>query len=517
MLNHGICLVMESQRPCEKVNQEMAWYYFLWSTLSHLTNVFLQYLLVLKLKLVENKQSHKIKRKIQRQLFRYLNVQLGVVVAALLMGVYISTFIGPGIPVALIIFLASISVVCMVIFPMMMRTYFYVPFRALEKAIKYNNDNFVGPNLKKHAELMAYHKKHAVLQFVITISIIGCYVYIMIAVAQHWAFGLQIFAANSIWTNILLIMMTVNMQYFEESSKILHKGLAKFTSVAIGAERKANSGSGSGSLSSSFLDADTLPSLGGCSTLVVKVIGSGMGNGECQPDALYCEMSLLQSGKLMFVDPSHPSGTVNLEPGTHAVVRVQRETFLRVSYETHVFGATTGHIHLFQRGETVIFAGDVEVDQNGYLLRWSNFAEAYKIDSAIGQAGLPYEKLWIWCREDDELYVTCVASRRSLAEQGSLLCVPSAGQLLSINAAAKFDVCPELYQACKDMALQERTRDFSNSEFQALEVWRKSESQPVMTSNDIKNIIKRGREERKNFLASKGFARRFDCTERFDW
>jgi hypothetical protein len=510
MLNHGICLVMESQLPCEKANQEMAWYYFLWSTLSHLTNVFLQYLLVLKIRLVENKQSHEIKRKIQKKLFRYLNGQLGVVAAALLIGVYISTFIGHGIPVALIIFLASMSVVCMVIFPMIMRTYFYVPFRALEKVIKYNNDNFVGPNLK--AALMANHKNHAVLQFAIAISIIGCYVYIMIAVGQHWAFGLQIFAVNSIWTNILLIVKTVNMQYFEETCTILQKGLAKFT--AVGPERMVNSGSGSGSGSSSFLDADTLPSLDG-STLVVEVIGSM--RRQFQPDALYCEMSLLQSAKLMFVDPSHPSGTVNLEPGTHAVVRVQRETFLRVSYETFVFGATTGHIHLFQRHETVIFAGEVEVDQNGYLLRWSNFAEAYKIDGAIGQAGLPYEKLWIWCGEDDELYVTCLDLQRSLAEQGSLLCIPSAGQLLSIYAAAKFDVCPELYQACKDMALQERTRDVSNSEFQAIEVWRKSEFESVMTSTDIKSIIKRGREERKKFLASKGFDRRFDCTERFDW
>ncbi len=153
------------------------------------------------------------------------------------------------------------------------------------------------------------------------------------------------------------------------------------------------------------------------------------------------------------------------------------------------------------------------MDQNGYLLRWSNFAEGYKIDSAIGQAGLPYENLWIWCGEDDELYVTCLDLQRSFAEQGSLLCIPSAGQLISINAAAKFDICPELYQACKDMALQERTREVSDSEFQAhFEVWRKSEFESVMTSIDIKNVIKRGREERKNFLASKGFARRFDCT-----
>jgi hypothetical protein len=306
MVNHGICLVMESQLPCEKVNKKVAWYYFLWSTLSHLANVFLQYLLVLKVGVVGNKQSYKIKRKIQRKLFRYLNGHLSVVAAALLIGVYISTFIGNGIPVALIIFLASMSVVCMVIFPMIMRTYFFMPFRALEKAMKYNSDNFVGSNHK--AELMANHKNHAVLQFAIAVSITGCYVYIMIAVGQHWAFGLQIFAVNSIWTNILLIMKTVNMQYFEE-------GLAKFTPV--GPERIVNSGSGSGSFQNSASSTDTLPSQDS-STLEVEVIGSGMMHRQFQPDVLYCEMSLLQSGKLMFVDPSHPSGTVNLEPGTHA-------------------------------------------------------------------------------------------------------------------------------------------------------------------------------------------------------
>merc|ERR1712196_236337 len=63
---------------------------------------------------------------------------------------------------------------------------------------------------------------------------------------------------------------------------------------------------------------------------------------------------------------------MRLKPGVHAFVKAG-DPFLRVSLHTDEFGYVSGHPHLVDRSETnVMYAGEVEFDDNGKVTRWNN-------------------------------------------------------------------------------------------------------------------------------------------------
>jgi len=66
-----------------------------------------------------------------------------------------------------------------------------------------------------------------------------------------------------------------------------------------------------------------------------------------------------------------------LVPGSHAFVKVLHEPFLRVSPAASDFCRAGGHPQLANEAP-VLYAGEVEVDAEGVLLRWNNLSGTYK-------------------------------------------------------------------------------------------------------------------------------------------
>ena len=67
-----------------------------------------------------------------------------------------------------------------------------------------------------------------------------------------------------------------------------------------------------------------------------------------------------------------------LSEGTHAFVKMPHESFLRVSIMASDFGAASGHPHLSLE-QAVEFAGEIEVNAEGRLVRWNNLSGTYRI------------------------------------------------------------------------------------------------------------------------------------------
>jgi hypothetical protein len=115
---------------------------------------------------------------------------------------------------------------------------------------------------------------------------------------------------------------------------------------------------------------------------------------------------------------------VQLMPGSHAFVKVHNEPFLRVSPHGTKFGAASGHPQLADE-KPVLYAGEVEVDQEGVVLRWSNLSGTYRPDNTMCfQTELPLDRFWAVQTgqadesEDPERYLTTsrtVVLRRVLA------------------------------------------------------------------------------------------------------
>jgi len=66
--------------------------------------------------------------------------------------------------------------------------------------------------------------------------------------------------------------------------------------------------------------------------------------------------------------------------GSHAFVLVVGESHLRVCLTAHVFGEAMGHIQLAQE-EPIVFAGEIEVDDEDRLTRWNNVSGTYQCPS----------------------------------------------------------------------------------------------------------------------------------------
>jgi len=115
---------------------------------------------------------------------------------------------------------------------------------------------------------------------------------------------------------------------------------------------------------------------------------------------------------------------VELMPGSHAFVKVHNEAFLRLSPLGTQFGTASGHPQLADE-KPVLYAGEVEVDQHGLVLRWSNLSGTYRADDTMCfQTELPLDKFWAVLNdkadeaEDPERYITTsrtVLLRRVLA------------------------------------------------------------------------------------------------------
>ena len=68
----------------------------------------------------------------------------------------------------------------------------------------------------------------------------------------------------------------------------------------------------------------------------------------------------------------------SLSAGTHAFVKMPHERFLRVSIMASDFGDSSGHPHL-SLDQPVEFAGEVELNPEGHLVRWNNLSGTYRI------------------------------------------------------------------------------------------------------------------------------------------
>ena len=87
---------------------------------------------------------------------------------------------------------------------------------------------------------------------------------------------------------------------------------------------------------------------------------------------------------------------VLMKIGSHAFVRCYNEDFLRVTIVATEWNQACGHPWL--ANETpVLFAGEVEVDADQKVVRWSNLSGAYRFPSSTAeQASLPLQIFHSW-------------------------------------------------------------------------------------------------------------------------
>ena len=83
-----------------------------------------------------------------------------------------------------------------------------------------------------------------------------------------------------------------------------------------------------------------------------------------------------------------------IKPGSHSFVRMPGEDFIRASILSFPFGKASGHPMLSDEKQ-VLFAGEVEVAEDGQLIRWSNVSGTYRFDKQHAvQAELPLDSFW---------------------------------------------------------------------------------------------------------------------------
>jgi len=103
---------------------------------------------------------------------------------------------------------------------------------------------------------------------------------------------------------------------------------------------------------------------------------------------------LLKEGKL--------GREMRIKEGSHAFIKASfEENFLRISLKAAEFGDACGHPSLANE-MPVLYAGEVEFDDTGRLLRWNNMSGTYRCsDKMAYQTGLPLQTLWAICSEID--------------------------------------------------------------------------------------------------------------------
>ena len=80
--------------------------------------------------------------------------------------------------------------------------------------------------------------------------------------------------------------------------------------------------------------------------------------------------------------------------GSLAFVRMPGEDFLRAARNPHPFGTAKGHGALANQ-QFVLFAGEVDIDEQGRLIRWNNMSGTYQFpEQHAFQAQLPLSSFW---------------------------------------------------------------------------------------------------------------------------
>jgi len=92
-----------------------------------------------------------------------------------------------------------------------------------------------------------------------------------------------------------------------------------------------------------------------------------------------------------------------LSTGSHAFVKIAGEVDLRVSLFAYGFGKAAGHQQLANQ-EPVLYAGEIELDENQLLVRWNNTSGTYKCnDDMAYQAELPLDKFYAVVQDTETL------------------------------------------------------------------------------------------------------------------
>ncbi|KAL3893139.1 MAG: hypothetical protein SGPRY_014434 [Prymnesium sp.] len=103
---------------------------------------------------------------------------------------------------------------------------------------------------------------------------------------------------------------------------------------------------------------------------------------------------LIESGK----DVGEP---VSIKKGSHAFVKLVTEPFLRLTIHAKSFGECSGHTWLASE-MPVLYAGEMEFDDDSQLIRWNNLSGTYQPDDAMSyQTGLPLELFWCVHKEKE--------------------------------------------------------------------------------------------------------------------
>ena len=108
--------------------------------------------------------------------------------------------------------------------------------------------------------------------------------------------------------------------------------------------------------------------------------------------ALECDQQGVYSARFFF--GFEPGAARGIKPGSHTFVRIPGEDFLRAPLRAFEFGRAKGHGSLSD-GQPVLFAGEMEINEQGQLTRWNNMSGTYCFpEQHAFQAGLPLASFW---------------------------------------------------------------------------------------------------------------------------
>eukprot|EP00854_Cymbomonas_tetramitiformis_P023959 gene23959-29070_t len=83
--------------------------------------------------------------------------------------------------------------------------------------------------------------------------------------------------------------------------------------------------------------------------------------------------------------------------GVYAFVKTYNESGFRVGYHRGTIMQVSGHVLLADQ-QPVLYAGEMEFDDEGRLTCWTNYSGTYLPSRALAfQCGLPIDKFWYYC------------------------------------------------------------------------------------------------------------------------
>ena len=108
--------------------------------------------------------------------------------------------------------------------------------------------------------------------------------------------------------------------------------------------------------------------------------------------ALRCDENRQCSARMF--KGTEAGGETSIKAGSHSFVKVPNETFIRASKMAFARGKASGHCILAD-GKPSLFAGEIEIGDDGTLLSWNNMSGTYRFPTVhAGQAGLPLDMFW---------------------------------------------------------------------------------------------------------------------------